>query len=151
MFEQVIEASQTSGQSCILESPVGQTLDVHVPEMTEHLAEVPKNDSRNIQCRNQERIVDDSVQEVEEELVEASKDLSQDRDQQRSAEDAIQIPTISFAEKVVEVPDTQTRGKMQQGVNIHIQHVVDSVDAEDHIIQEKINQMTQHIDVPSLQ
>ena len=44
-----------------------------------------------------ERIVDDSVPEVEE-----AKDFSQDRDPQRSAEDAIEIPTISFPEKVVE-------------------------------------------------
>ena len=40
---------------------------------------------------------------------------------------------------------------MQQGVNSHIQHVVDSVDAEDHAIQRKINQVTKHIDVLSLQ
>ena len=40
---------------------------------------------------------------------------------------------------------------MRQGVNTHVQHVVDTVNAEDHFIQEKINQMTKHIDVPSLQ
>ena len=142
---------QTS-ESCILESPVGQTLDVHVSEMTEQLAEVPKNASRNrIQRPDWGRILDDSVPEVEEELAETSKDLSQDRDQQRALEDVIEIPTISFAEKIVEVPDTQTRGKIQQGVNSHIQHVVDSVDAEDHAIQGKINQVTKHSDVPSLQ
>ena len=40
---------------------------------------------------------------------------------------------------------------MQQGVNIHIQHVVDSVNTEDHFIQGKINQMFKNIDVRSLQ
>ena len=93
----------------------------------------------------------DQVPEFEEELVEASKDFFQDRDQQRSTEDTIEIPAISLAEKVVEVPVIQTRGKTQQGVNIHIQHVVDTDDAENHIIQEKINQMTKHIDVPRMQ
>ena len=52
------------------ESLGGKTLDVHVPEMTGQFAEVPKNASRNIiQHRNRERIVDDSVPEVEEELI----------------------------------------------------------------------------------
>ena len=36
-------------------------------------------------------------------------------------------------------------------MNSHIQHVVDSVDAEDHAIEGKINQVNEHIDVPSLQ
>ena len=95
--------------------------------------------------------MDDSVPEIQEELAETFKDISQDRDQQRVTEDVIEIPTVSFAEKIVEVPDNQTRGKMQQGVNSHIQHVVDSVDAEHHVILGKINQMTKHVDVPSLQ
>ena len=154
LSEQLASCSveEQTSESCILESPVGQTLDVHVREITGQLAEVSKNASRNtIQRRDWGRIVDDSVPEVEEELAETSKDLSRDRDQQRAAEDVIGIPTISFAEKIVEVLDTQTRGKMQQGVNSHIQHVVDSVDGEDHAIQRKINQVTKHIDVPSLQ
>ena len=149
VVEQATETPQISSNSCILESPIEQTLAVLVPEMTEQLAEVPKNTSRNrIQRRDRRRIVDDSVPEIEEELAETFKDLSQDRDQQRVTEDVIEIPTVSFA---VEVPDTQTRGKMQQGVNSHIQHVVDPVDADDHIIPGKINQMTKHVDVPSLQ
>ena len=75
----------------------------------------------------------------------ASKDFSQDRDQQRSAEDTVEILTISLAEKVVEIPDIQTRGKTYQGVNTHIQHIVHTVDVENHIIQEKTNQMTKHV------
>ena len=107
--------------------------------MAEQLVETPKNASRDrIQHRNVERIVDDPVPEVDEELVAR---ISLRRDQQ----------PFCGGQKVVEVSDIQTRGKTQQGVNIHIQHVVDTVDAEDHIIQEKINQMTKHIDVPGLQ
>ena len=53
--------------------------------------------------------------EVEEELVEASKVFSQDRDHQRSAEETIEIPVISLAEIVVEVPVIQTRGKDATG------------------------------------
>ena len=120
--------------------------------MAQQLVEALKTVSRDrTQQRTVERIVDVPVPEVEEELVEASKDFSQDRDQQRSAEETIEIRDISFAEKVVEVPVIQTREKTQQGVNIHIQHVVDTVESESHIIQEKINQMTKHIDVPRMQ
>ena len=36
-------------------------------------------------------------------------------------------------------------------MNTHVQHVVDTVEVERHIIQEKINQMTKHIDVPRMQ
>ena len=138
LTEQVFEASQTSSQS--------RVFDVLVPEMAEQLVEAPKNASRDrIQQRNVEQTVDVPVPEVEEELVEASKDFSLDRDQQRSAEDTVEIPTISHAEKVVEIPRVQTRGKTYQGVNTHIQHIVDIVDVENHIIQEKINQMTKHV------
>ena len=40
---------------------------------------------------------------------------------------------------------------MQQGVNSNIQHVVDSIDAEDRIILGKINQVTEHVGIPSLE
>ena len=120
--------------------------------MAQHLVEAPKTLSRDrIQHRTVERIVDVPVPEVEEELVEAVKVFSQDKDQQLSAEETIEIPVIFLAEEVVEVPVIQTRGKTQQGVNIHIQHVVDTVEVEKFIIQEKINHMTKHIDVPSMQ
>ena len=66
-------------------------------------------------------------------------------------EDVIEIPTASFAEKIVEVHDTQTQAKMQQGANSNIQHVVDSIDAEDRTILGKINQVTKHVGIPSLE
>ena len=114
--------------------------------------QVVEQATKTLQISSNSCILESPIQQalVEEELTETFKDLSQDRDQQRVTEDVIEIPTVSFAEKIVEVPDTQTREKVQQGVNSHIQQVVDSVDAEHHVILGKINQMTKH-DVPSLQ
>ena len=152
MVEQAIEASQISSRSRILKSTTGQILDAPVPEVAQQLVEAPKTASRDrIQHRTVEWIVDVPVPEVEEELMEASKVFSHDRDQQRSAEETIETLVTSLAEKVVEALVIQTRGKTQQGVNIHIQHVIDTVEAENDIILEKINQMTKHIHVPRLQ
>ena len=36
-------------------------------------------------------------------------------------------------------------------MNTHGQHVVDTVEVEKHIIQEKVNQVTKHIEVPQFQ
>ena len=41
--------------------------------------------------------------------------------------------------------------KTQHGVNMCVQHVVDTVEVEKRIIQEKINQETKRIEVPPLQ
>ena len=70
-----------------------------------------------------------------------------------SALDRILLSFLPFPSlrKVVEVPDIQMRGKVQQGVSTHTQHVVDTVDVENHIIQKRINQVTKHVDVPILQ
>ena len=73
--------------------------------------------------------------------VEVSKVLTQDRIQQRFVEQTIETAAISLAEKIVEVPVIQTQGKTQQVANTHGQHVVDTVEVEKHIIQEKINQV----------
>ena len=152
IVEQVIEVSQISSRSRILKSTARQILDVLVPEMAQQLVETPKTFSRDrIQQRTVERIVDIPVPKVGEELVEVSKVFSQDRDQQRCVEETIETPGISLAEKIVEVAVIQTQGKTQQGANMHFQHVVDTVEVEKHIIQEKTNQMTKHIDVPRMQ
>ena len=45
MAEQVIEASHISSQSRVLESTIGQTLDVPETEMAEQLVEALKNAS----------------------------------------------------------------------------------------------------------
>ena len=56
-----------------------------------------------------------------------------------------------LAEKIVEGPVTQTQGKTPQVVNTSVQHVVDTLEVEKHIIHEKINQVTRHAETPLLQ
>ena len=64
---------------------------------------------------------------------------------------------------IVEVLVIQMQGRTQQGVNTHVQHVVNAVEVEKseiieetvqrmkHIIQEKINQVTRHVETLLLQ
>ena len=78
-------------------------------------------------------------------------------------EQTIEIPAISLAVKIVEVPGVQTQGKTQQVVNMHVQDIVNAVEAEmpkiiketlqrkRPIINEKIHQVTKHIEIPELQ
>ena len=68
---------------------------------------------------------------------------------------------ISSAVKIIEVPVIRTQEKTQQLVNTHVQHVVNTVEVEKPklvketgqkpIIQEKINQVTKHVEVPQVQ
>ena len=70
---------------------------------------------------------------------------------------------VSFAAEIIEVPVIQTQEKTQQVVNTHVQHVVDTVEVEKSkiieetlqkmkpIIQEKISQVSKHIEVLQLQ
>ena len=65
--------------------------------------------------------------------------------------------------KIIEAPVIRTQEKTQQLVNTHVQHVVNTVEVEESkliketvqrkkpIDQEKINQVTKHIDVPQVQ
>ena len=39
----------------------------------------------------------------------------------------------------------------EQGVNVCVQHVVNAVEVEKHVVQEKINQETKRIEIPLLQ
>ena len=56
---------------------------------------------------------------------------------------------VSFAADIFEVPVIQTQETTQQVVNTHVQHVVDTVEAEmPKIIKEMINQITKRVDVP---
>ena len=66
-------------------------------------------------------------------------------------EQIIANPAISLAERVVEAPGTRTRDKTQHVVNTHVQHVVNTVEAEKPIINETINQVTKHSEIPQLQ
>ena len=58
-------------------------------------------------------VVDVTVPQAVEELVEASKVFSQDRVQQHFGKQTIEPPAISLAERVVEAPDIRTQEKTQ--------------------------------------
>ena len=73
---------------------------------------------------------------------------TQERIQQSSMEQVIEIHAASFAEKIVEMHITQNT---QQVANTHVQHVVNAVEVEKHVVQEKINQETKRIEIPPLQ
>ena len=60
-------------------------------------------------------------------------------------------PAVSLAEKIIEMPVTQIRKETKQVVNTHVQHAVNAVEAEKPIINEKINQVTKHVEIPQLQ
>ena len=126
-------------------------------QMAEQLVEVPETVSRDgVQQRIVEQIVDAPVMQAMEELAEVSKVFSQDRIQRRIVEQI--IPATSLAEMIIDVPVVQTPEKTQQAMNTYVQHVVDTVEVErptiidgtvqKPIIQEKINQVTQHVEVP---
>ena len=153
-----------------------QIADVHVPQVVEQIIEVPKMAEQILDVLVLDRVEqlvklpnDDGIQQQTagyitvipvsqdvKELVVVFKVFSQDRIQQRTVEQT--IPVTSLAEKIVEFPVIQTEERTQQGVNTHAQHVVNTVEVERPeiikqtgqkiIIQDKINQVTQHVEVP---
>ena len=76
-------------------------------------------------------------------------------------EQTIDTPDTSLAEKIVEVPVVRTPKKTPQVANTLVQHVVNAIEAErpkiikqtgqKPIIQEKINQVTKHVQDPHVQ
>ena len=140
-----------------------QSLDVPVPEMVKQLVEVPETVSQErIRQRTVEQIVDAPVPQAVEEQAEVFRVFSQDRIQQRAVEQTIENPANSLAEMIVEVPVIHMPEEDAiQVANTHVQHVVDTVEVEKPkivketgqkpIIQEKINQVTKHVEVPQLQ
>ena len=147
----------------ILQRAADQILDVPVLEKVKQLVEVTKTVSHDgIQQQIAEQIVDVPVPHVEE-LMEVSKDFAQDRVQRRFAEQTVENPVISSAVKIIEKLVIRTQEKTRQLVNTHVQHVVNTVEVEKPkliketvqrkkpIIQEKINQMAKHVEVPQVQ
>ena len=135
---QVFEVPKNSSQDRNLQGTVEQIPDDPVLEKTEQLVEVPKTVLQDrIQQRTVEQIVDAQVPQAVEELAEVSKVFSQDGIQQRIVEQT--IPAIPLAEMIVEVPVIQMEEETQQGVNTHVQHVVDTVEVE----KPKIIELTQ--------
>ena len=147
----------------ILHCAVEQIFVVPVPEKVEQLAEMSKIVSQDrIQQRTVEQTVDVPVPQDVEEPAEFFKASSQDRIEQRFGEQTIEPPAISFAEKIVEMFVTQTREETQQVENTHVQHVINTVEAETpkiiketahgkkSVIQEEIKQVAKHIEIPEL-
>ena len=85
------------------------------------------------------------------EMVESPKIASQDRVQQHFGGQTVETPAVSLAEKIIEMPVTHIREETKQVVNTHVQHAVNAVEAEKPIINEKINQVTKHVEIPQLQ
>ena len=156
VVEQVTGVPKTSSRDRTLQRAAEQIPNVPVPEMVTQLMEVPETVSQDrIKQRTVEQIVDAPVPQAVEELADVFRVFSQDRIQQRIVEQI--IPAIPLAEKIVELPVIQTN---QQGVNTHAQHVVNTVEVEKPkiidetvqkpTIQEKINQVTKHVEVQFL-
>ena len=59
-------------------------------------------------------------------------------------EQTIEIPAISLAGEIIEMPDIRIQEEIRQVVNPQVQHVVGTDDVENHIVREKINQMIKH-------
>ena len=157
---QVFEAPKISSQDQNLQCTVWQILDVLLLEKAERLVEVPETVSQDrLQQQTVEEIVDAPVPQAEEELAEVFKVFSQDRIQQRTVEQTIRA--TSLAVMIVVVPVIQTGEKEQQVANTLVQHDVNTVEVEKSkvitqtgqkpIIQEKINPVTKHVEVPPLQ
>ena len=149
----------------VVDDPVVQVPQAHVAEKTveitqldvvEKIVETPEIQTGHgiqdrIQQRTVEQIVDVPVQQVVEEQAEASKVFSQDRAQQHFGGQIVEPPAVSLTEETVEMLDTRTQDKTQHVVNTHAQHVVNTVEAEKPIINETINQVTKHSEIPQLQ
>ena len=157
MVEQLVKLPKTVSENRTQELTVEHiVVDIPVLQVAEELVKVSKV---LLQDRIQQRtIVDARVPQAVEELAEVFRVSSQDRIQQCIVEQT--IPVIPLAEKIVELPVIQTEGTTQRGVNTHVQHVVNAVEVEKSeiikqivqrkkpIIQEKINQVTKHVEVP---
>ena len=119
--------------------------------------------TRALQCID--KMVDNQVMQVPqvaEQDTEVPKTSSRDRTSQRSVEQIIETPAISLLGKIVEMP-VQTKEKTRQITNPQVQHVVKTVEAEMPniiketvqrkwpVINEKINQVTKHLEVPQVQ
>ena len=129
---QVLEVPKTACRDRSLECTAEQIPDVPVPEMVKQLVEAPKTTHQDrIQQRTVEHIAaDTSVPQDVEEPAEFFKAFSQDRVQLRFGGQIIENPAIPLAEKIVELPVSQTEEKTQQGANMCFQHIVNAVEVE---------------------
>ena len=137
-----VRASQVVEQIIEVPKTVEQILDVLVLRTRKQSVKLPNTVPQDrIQQRTAEHIAVIPVPQDVEELVEVSEVFQKGRIQQRFVEQVDETQDISLAVKIVERPVTQT----QQVVNTSVQQVGDTV------IQEEINQVTRHVEIPPLQ
>ena len=172
--QKTVETPQLQRTNRVIDGPVVQVEHLPQSQVAEETIEIPQLDAvekivetpeiqDRIQQRNVEQIVNIPVLPVEEELAEMSKAFSQNRARQRFGRQIVEPPAVSLTEKTVEMPDTRTQDKTQHVMNTHVQHVVNAVETEmskiiketlqrkKPIINEKINQVTKHVEIPQLQ
>ena len=154
IVQKTIEIPELRCMGSVIDNPVVQVPRAHVVEKT---VEIPQFDVvekivETPEIQTSHGIQDDTpVLLVEEKQAEASKVFSQNRVQQSSMEQTIANPAISLAEKTVEMLVTRTQEKTRHVVDTHVQHAVNAVEAEKPIINETINQVTKHVEIPQLQ
>ena len=151
---EIVRDTQTSDN--LGTAPVRQGVQAEIGEVVEIRAPFPTESASPVFVTTPvlevpPSVVDVTVPQAAEEMVEGSKVFSQDRVQQRFGKQTVDPPAISLAERVVEASDTRTQDKTQHVVNTHVQHVVNTVEAETPIIIETINQVTKHIEIPQFQ
>ena len=147
---QVLEVPKTACRDRSLACTAEEILDVPVPEMDKQLVEPQKTIPQDrIQQRTVEHIAADTP--VPRDVEEPAEFFKAFWVQLRFGGQIIENPAIPLAEKIVELHVIQTEEKTQQGVNMCVQHVVNAVEVEKHIIQEKINQESKRIEIPPLQ
>ena len=166
MATQLVEVPENISQDRIQQRTVEQIVDFPVPQVVQELAEVCKIFSQD---RIQQRTVEQTIPAIslDEKIIEVPMEVShvfpQDRVHQCFVEQIIEAPAISLDEQIIETPVIQTHERTQHLVNTHVQQVVNTVEVEEPkliketgqrkkpIVQEKINQVTKHIDVPQVQ
>ena len=119
--------------------------DFSLPQVVEELVEVLGQGSTSPFGADLEQIVDIPVPQVVVVLVEVFTVFSQDRNQQRFAEQIFQTLATSLTVKIIEVPVIRTQEKTQQLVNTHVQHVVNTVEVEKpKLIKETVTEVFTH-------
>ena len=163
---EIVRDTQTSDS--LGTAPVRQGVQAEIGEVVEIRAPFPTESASPVFVTTPvwevpPIVVDVTVPQAVEELVEGSKAFSQNRVQQSYMEQTIANPAISLVEETVEMPVIRTKEKTQHVVNTHVQHVVNAVETEmskiiketlqrkKPITNEKINQVTKHVEIPQTQ
>ena len=177
IMEEIVEAINAVPRTRIAKRICEHIVDVDGSQVAKQDTEVPKTSSRDrtSQC-TLEQILNVPVPEMVTQLVDVPNIVSQDRIKQR-----VRFPVPQVVEELAEISkffftewsSTAFRGanhrdpllfqllerslrclslrRRKQAANTHVPHVVNAVEVEKHIIQEKINRETKWIEIPPLQ